>query len=712
MLRFNRLCLLVVSLLFGAAAVWAAPQAASPEKSVAQAPPIPKTLTTLHPEQKQSIVNQHITSMLDNNHYRQMPINDELSSKVLDAYLKDLDPDKYFFLASDVVEFEKYRYDFDRWLAIGELKIPFEIYNRFQTRLADRIGFALAELKKPLDFTREDTFETDRERASWSKDAAALDELWRKRIIHDALNIKLAEIPKDKKGKKKPEQNYIDVLRKRYEDIKRRAAQTNSEDVFQIYMNAFTESFDPHTQYMSPRNSENFMMHMRLSLQGIGAVLRSENEYTQIVELVPGGPADLSKQLQPDDKIIAVAQGDDKDFMDVVGWRLDDVVDQIRGPKSTVVRLKVIPADAVDPSSVKVVRLVRNKIDLKEQAAKSDVIKLESNKVMHKIGVINIPTFYSDFEGAQKGDENYRSTTRDVRKLIDELKKQSIEGLVIDLRGDGGGSLTEATNLTGLFIKEGPVVQIRYKNGDIQLEADADPGIAYAGPLIVMVDRYSASASEIFAGAIQDYGRGLVVGETTFGKGTVQTLIDLNRSLRDGEDRQRQLKLTTAKFYRVSGASTQHRGVIPDIQFPSSLAEDKAGESAFDSALPWDQIQATRYQTVGNFADVVAELTKRHQQRLNEDPKLRLYQQEVEDIRAARAKTIVSLQETQRIKERDDFSAREKSRRNDMLKLQGMKPLKEGEELPKDYQRPDVLRDEAAYILLDLTKLGQKSAAR
>jgi carboxyl-terminal processing protease len=488
----------------------------------------------------------------------------------------------------------------------------------------------------------------------------------------------------------------------------RQALQSTSNDVFQWYMNAVAQAFDPHTAYFSPRNTENFNIQMRLSLEGIGCVLRMEDEQVTVVELVTGGPADLSQQIRPSDKIVAVAQGDKDAWVDVVGWRLDDVVEKIRGPRGTVVRLKILPGKAGATASEKSVRLVRDTIKLEKQAAKSEIKTFKDSGGRElRVGVITIPAFYSDFEAARRGVKNYRSTTRDVRRLLKELEGR-IDGLVLDLRENGGGSLQEAVDLTGLFIDDGPVVQVRNSGGRVEVEEDEDEGQVYNGPLAVLVDHASASASEIFAGAIQDYGRGIVIGDPTFGKGTVQTLVDLSRLTRNSEP-QGQLKITIAKFYRVSGGSTQHRGVLPDIAIPSALDSKDLGESAQKNALPWDEIPATRYQGDRHLVMMTPELNRRHQARVSSDPDYQAFLHDLEFTRQQRDKTMVSLLEKQRQTEQARIEAWQRERENRYRVIKKLPLLKPGDEIPegKDSLIPDLALEESARIVADLILLDR-----
>lgn len=658
----------------------------------------PITLPALAPLPQQSQLDQVISGLLTHMHYRQSKIDDALSSTILDEYLSLLDFNKSYFLASDIRNFERYRRLLDDSLRSGNLWPVYDIYNVFQRRMAERTARIRQQLQQPVDFTIDEYLELDRKDAPWARDVAELDEYWRKRLKHELLNLVLAG--KDPDAARK-------LLDKRYENRLRRSSQLTSDEVFQTYMNAVARSFDPHTAYMSPRSSHDFDIQMRLSLEGIGAVLRLVDENVEVMELVPGGPADLSKQLKPKDKIIGVAQGDDGPMVDVIGWRLEDVVDLIRGPRGSVVRLEVVPADA-DASAAKIVRIVRNQVQLEEQAAKSSIKTVPGRDRSYRIGVITIPGFYVDFAAAQRGDSNYRSTTRDVQRLLEQLKRDKVDGIVIDLRRNGGGSLKEVVQLTGLFIKEGPVVQVRNAKGEIVQEVDRDPTVVYDGPLAVLVDRFSASASEIFAGAIQDYGRGIVLGDRTFGKGTVQTLIDLDRFLSDEGKAAGQLKLTIAKFYRVNGSSTQHRGVIPDIRFPTPFHGDDVGESAEKYALPWDEIAPTRYQAAGWIPPaLIQELERLHQARVATDPDYRDYLADVAKAEQARQQKVVSLQLAKRKAEQEQLRAQQRERENRRRVALGMKPLDDGDELPEidPKNAPDPLLNESVHIVADMIRL-------
>ncbi|HEY7751964.1 MAG TPA: S41 family peptidase, partial [Ignavibacteriaceae bacterium] len=518
------------------------------------------SLKTIQPKNHYAIENQLLNAMLSRYHYKKFELNDSLSSVIFNSYIDALDVSKIYFLKSDIAQFKRDEYKFDDYLLEGNVLPFYDIFNTYLERLNSRIKLIDTLLTKEFDFSLNEEFEINPKNSNWASSEDELNELWRKRIKNDALNLKLA-------GKEWDE--IVKNLQGRYKNFSRMLSQYNSEDVFQIAMNAYTTSLDPHTNYLSPISSENFKIDMSLSLEGIGARLTTVDGYTKVVEVIPGGPAFTSKKLRVDDRIVAVAQGLDSSYVDVVGWRVTDVVQLIRGPKGTTVRLQILPAEfGLEATPVEIV-LVRDKVKLEDQSAQSKVLEIESEGLPYKIGVITIPKFYTDFEAQFKGEKDYKSTKRDVEKLLGELKEQNVDGIIIDLRNDGGGSLEEAIDVTGLFIEDGPVVQVKNSDETIKSGTDADKSIIYDGPLAVMVNRFSASASEIFAAAIQDYNRGLIIGEQTYGKGTVQNLIDLNRIASQPGTKLGQLKLTIAKYYRVTGGSTQNLGVIPDIKFPS-----------------------------------------------------------------------------------------------------------------------------------------------
>ncbi len=588
-----------------------------------------------------------ISYVLDNNHYRKLRLNDSLSSAILDRYVKELDNNKSYFIASDLKDFEKYRFKIDDLTRNENIEPAYEIYNVFRKRYKERMEYVMRNLiDQEFDYSVDEYYETDRDKEPWAKSVSELNDIWRMTIKNQALGLKLT-------GKKQEE--IKDLLKKRYERFVKSVSQFSGEDVFSVYMNSITEAYDPHTNYLSPKASALFKQSMSLSLEGIGAQLQTENDYTKIVKILPGGPAEKSGLIQNNDLIIGVAQGKDGEMVDVIGWRIDEVVKLIKGPKGTTVRISFLPSlTGVNGPSTEVT-LVRDKIKLEDQAAKKSTINYQSNGRNLKLGVINLPGFYMDFEEYQKGNPEYRSTTRDVKRLIGELQTEGVDGIVMDLRNNGGGSLAEAIDLAGLFIKDGPVVQVKNSTGKVELGLDDDKQVVYSGPLVVLTNRFSASASEIFAGAIQDYHRGVIVGESTYGKGTVQTVLDLNQFITDDKEEVGELKLTFQKFYRVTGSSTQNKGVSPDIKLPSALSSSQYGESSSPSALPWDVINPTSFQKVLDVNDkVLAGLTKAYLDRSKFDSSLKKYITETEELRKNLSQTKISLNEAKRKVEMDE----------------------------------------------------------
>jgi carboxyl-terminal processing protease len=662
--------------------------------------------SALNPESQQRRTALIIAQVLEGFHYTQPTIDDSLSTVAFDRFLESLDPNRVFFTQQDLRDFERYRKEFDDNLLNGHLDPPFDIFREFRRKVERRVVFAKRLLdNNDFDFTRDESYTFDREDVDWEPDEKSLDELWRKRVKNDVLTSRLSE-----DGLKK------DDLHKRYDGITRRVQQMNAGDVFQAFINAFTLSIEPHTSYMSPRLSENFDIGMRLSLQGIGAVLRGEHEYTEVMSTVAGGPADKSGKLHSGDRIVGVAQGEDGRMEDVIGWRLQDVVDLIRGPKGSVVRLNVLPKNEGVSGRARELLLVRDEIKLEDKAAKSEVLELPELGGL-KIGVIDIPAFYRDFGAQAAGERNFRSTTRDVRKLLSDLQQKEVDGIVIDLRQNGGGSLAEATELTGLFIEEGPVVQVRDSSGNVEVERDNDPELVYQGPLAVLVDRNSASASEIFAGAIQDYGRGLILGEPTFGKGTVQTLVNLSRYLKSDKDLGR-LRLTMAQFFRVQGASTQHRGVMPDLLFPTAKGAAEHGERGLDHAIPWASIEPAISTRTAGYS--VANLRDKTAQRIASDPGFAfLLEQENELIEVRETKT-VSLNEAVRRAEREQREQRQLASRNRLREYRGLPPLKSLEEeddtLADQDDDPEginrIMLDESARVLADFIQAQRPLTAQ
>jgi carboxyl-terminal processing protease len=654
--------------------------------------------SALAPAQSQRLLAKRIGTILEEAHYRRATIDDRMSGEVYQRYLDSLDGQRSYFLASDIAEFDAYRQKFDDMIHSGDVAPAFLMYARLQQRNRERINHALKLLETEPDLSISETFEFEREKAPWAASTAELDELWRKRVKNDALTLALTG---------KPWSENSETLRKRYERVLKRAEQVTADEVFENLMNAYARTFDPHSNYFSARNSEEYRIEMSLSYEGIGATLQSEDDYASIVNLLPGGPAAAGGQLGINDRITAIAQGQGT-FQDVIGWRLDDVVDLIRGKGGTVVRLQVLPAGAAPGSTEKVIEITRGKVTLEGKASKKDRRKVTRNGKPVNIGVISVPTFYRDVEAEARGDRDFRSTTRDVANLLSELRAEGpLDGLVLDLRGDGGGFLPEATALTGLFIDKGPVVQLKDYTGRVEVLDDPSAGTIYDGPMVVLIDRYSASASEIFAGAIQDYGRGYVIGQRSFGKGTVQNLIPLDRwTTRPVEG---QLTVTIGKFYRVTGESTQHRGVEPDIVLPSAIDMEEVGESALEAALPWDRIAPASFRrvSVSTQTPSAAALEKSEAARAASDPDFQWLVNSIAVNERLRGQTKLSLNLAERKAEREKLDAERLQRENDRRKALGKKPFANLEELEKSDEvtgakAPDILLDRTAEIMGDL----------
>ena len=661
-----------------------------------QAPASPSLLPpgAIAPTDSQRATARKIGRILEEAHYSHAPIDRKMSETVFQRYLEFLDPQRSYLLAADINDFSAYRDQFDDMIRTGNIDPAYLMFARFQQRNRERMQSALGQLKSEPDWTLDESFEFDRTHAPWPADQAQLDDLWRKRVKNDALSLLLT-------GKQWPEAS--DILRKRYERVLKRIDQVTNEDVFENLMNAYARAFDPHSSYFSPRSSEEYRIQMSLNYDGIGASLQVVDDYVTIMNVIEGGPAAVAGTLKTNDRITAVGQGREGVLTDVIGWRLDDVVQLIRGKAGTSVRLQILPGGAAPGSAEKVLEFVRNKITLEAQAAHKDVKTVARNGRTYRIGVITVPGFYQDIAAQNAGDENYRSTTRDVAKLLRELKTENIDGLVLDLRGDGGGYLPEATALTGLFINHGPVVQLRDTSGRLEVLDDPESAPAYDGPLAVLVDRMSASASEIFAGAIQDYHRGLIIGQTTFGKGTVQNLVPLDRWSREPVNGQ--LTVTIGKFYRVTGESTQHRGVEPDIPLASVLDTKEIGESALESSLPWDRIAGVPFKTstVSATGPSVAMLASAEDARAQHDPDYRWLVSDIAAIDTLRAEKSVSLNLKVRREERAREDKERLERENSRRIAKNLPPLKTVAELDKAKDElPDVTLDQAAQIMTDV----------
>lgn len=635
-------------------------------------------------ESQHKVASKRITAWFSRSHYKKVKLNDDLSAKVYDRFLRNLDYNKSLFLKSDIEKFDKYKFQFDEGISLGQLGFAFDLYEESLTRRVERYRQAIKWLETPFDFTKKEVFYYDREDADWASKTEELDEYWRQKLKYDALNLKLAG--KDEAGIK-------ETLTKRYTNTIRRLTQTQNEDAFQLVMNSFARSIEAHTSYLSPRRADRFKVEMNLELEGIGAVLQPVDEFTVIRSLVPGGPADKTNQLKPEDKIIGVAQGED-DFVDIVGWRLDDVIELIKGKKGTEVRLQVVRGENISGNS-KQVSIIRDKVRLEDRAADSQVFESKIGELNAKVGVVTIPSFYNNL-------------SEDVKKQVKKLKDQNIEGLIIDLRGNGGGSLSEASLLTGLFIDKGPVVQIRNSVGNISQRGDYDGNTYYDGPLTVLVDRYSASASEIFAAALQDYGRALVVGEQTFGKGTVQEHRGIGRAFDSFDNKLGSIQFTVAKFYRIDGGSTQNKGVVPDILFPSAIEASEWGESQEENALPWDNIRPARYKPLATISSQIKRLDERHKARISKEPEFNYLNDDIVEYKEQKDQNFVSLNEAERIAERDEGKAKRLKRVNERLARLGLEPVSSLEDdLPEVLEELDPFLEETARIVADLIETGQ-----
>ncbi|MBL1377264.1 carboxy terminal-processing peptidase [Zobellella iuensis] len=657
---------LVAAGIMAAGMAWAVPPAID-----ASAIPV------LAPESQHAAASKRITALFTRSHYQQFQLDDAFSAEIFDRFIESLDFGKNIFTRGDIAQFERHRHSFDDLLRAGRLDTAFDMYNESLRRRYERLVYALSLLDTPMTFDGDEQYQFDRSKADWPRDSRELDELWRQRVKFDALSLALADKDWDE---------IKDTLAKRYNNAIKRLAQSESEDAFQSFANAFARAIEPHTSYLSPRNAERFETEMNLSLEGIGAVLQAEDDYTVIRSLVPGGPAAKSNELQPEDRIIGVGQSAEQ-ITDVIGWRLDEVVDLIKGPKGTKVWLQIQRGQAVT-ATPRVIELIRDTVRLEDRAASGKVLQVDGET----IGVVSIPSFYVNL-------------SVDVAKEIDKLKQQDIKGLVIDLRANGGGALTEASALTGLFIHSGPVVQIRDGLGRISVNGDEDNQLTYDGPMAVLVDRYSASASEIFAAAMKDYGRAVILGENTFGKGTVQQHRSLSRIYDLYENPMGFVQFTIAKFYRINGGSTQNRGVKPDIPFPTAIEAEETGESMEKNALPWDQISSLEFDRLHDLTPLLGKLRQRHQSRIEQDPEFTYIFEDIREYQRLKDKSAVSLNLAERKAELDEQDAKSLARLNDRLRRAGRNTVDSLDNAPGDFEPDDSYLQEAARITADLAKL-------
>lgn len=670
----------------------------------------------LKPNTQQEVILKEVINLFENVSYKKVPFNDSLSSVIFDNYIKTLDEGKNYLQKEDINEFENYRFTLLPDLKKGDLSSMYYIFNVYQNRYLDRMEYALSKVNTPFDFTKNEEYTYNREKEDWFSSIAEADSSWERKVKYDMLLLSMSKTANDSIGKNEK------TLTERYKNLISQAQKTNSNDAFQIIMNAFTSSIDPHTNYFNPSFAQQFNEDMARTFEGIGARLVLENEVVRVMEIIPGGPAFKDKTLQVNDRIIAVAQGDGE-FVDVIGWRIDNTVAKIKGPKGTKVRLKVIPAGQELTSTPKIVTLIRDKVVMEETSAKKETktIKGDDGKI-YKVGIIKIPGFYLDFEAYNANDPNYKSTTRDVKLILDTLRNEKVDAVLVDLRMNGGGSLMEAIELTGLFIDQGPVVQVRDTRNRVEVSNDDSPGTSWDGPLGVLVDRFSASASEIFAAAIQDYGRGIIIGTQTYGKGTVQSAIKMDRlisrtnqlllkattdknkeGIPNGAPEFGQINITMAKFYRINGSSTQLKGVQPDIVFPMMFPADKFGESSEPAALPWDQIQSTTYTPVANLKPLINTLEQKHEKRMSSSPGYKNLLEDIEQLKERENEVSVTLNEVALKKERDLREAQNLARINERRKQSGLEPLKKGDTIPKSNY--DFIVDESLKVIADMINL-------
>lgn len=663
------------------------------------------TIKVLHPDEKQIEVSRQVASLIVNYNYKKVPIGDSLSRLIFDNYLKSLDDNRVYFFEKEVNEFKENRDLMDDQMVMGDLEPAYHMFNIYLERYVNRIQFMIAQLPTiAFDFTKNESLVYNREKLPFMQTQEEMDAYWMQRLKYDLLNLKLAGTEEAKSK---------ETLKKRYENLLSQIAKIESYDAFQSLMTAYTESIDPHTNYFNPNNAAKFNIDMARSLEGIGATLKFENDFVMVAAVVPGGPADKSGQIAIDDKFIAVAQGDGE-FVDIVGWRIDNAIQLIRGAKGTTVRLKIV-SKGQDIANPKIISIVREKIVLQDQSAKKEIKTIQSNGKNIKIGIIDIPAFYADFKAYQAGDVNYKSTTRDVKLIVDSLKAAKVDAIVVDLRSNGGGSLMEAIDLTGLFLKQGPVVQVRDTKNKIEVGEDDDPSILWDGPMAVLIDRFSASASEIFAAAIQDYGRGIIIGTQSYGKGTVQNSIDLDQMMGEGASKVigntnkfGQINLTIAKFYRINGSSTQHKGVSPDIAFPMVFSADKYGESAEPAALPWDEIKRSNYKTLANIAPIKRGLIEKHDKRMKGNKDFEYLLADIKELKLRDAETSATLNEVIAKKERDEKEAESLARDNEKRLARGLAPIKKGDPKPKAEKAFDFMLEESCLIVGDYLQAIQK----
>jgi len=671
----------------------------------------------LRPSTQHEIIAKEVANLLENVSYKKVPMNDSLSNIVYKNLIETIDPGRNYLLQADIDGFEQYKNSISQDFRKGDLTSTFYIFSKYVDRYLEAMNYALAQIDAVHDFTVDENYTSFREKLPWFKTEAEVKDQWRRRVKYDLLNLKLASADSAKFDLEKSKES----LRSRYNNLISQIRKTNANDAFQVIMTSFTDAVDPHTNYYNPSLAQGFNESMSNTLEGIGAQLQMENEMVTIKMIIAGGPAFKEKSLQINDRIVAVAQGN-SEFEDIIGWRLDAAVAKIKGKKGTVVRLKILPAGAALSTPPKIVTLTREKIVLAEESAKRKIQTVKGTDGKdYKIGIIDLPKFYIDFEAVRRGDPDYKSTTRDVRLIIDSLKRDGVDAIVMDLRNNGGGSLVEAVELTGLFIDKGPVVQVRDTRNRVQVDNDEEPGLAWEGPFGVIINRFSASASEIFAGAIQDYGRGVILGSTSYGKGTVQSAVDMSRFISatnkilikaagnndpdtpNGAPEFGQINITMGKFYRVNGSSTQHKGVTPDVTFPTQYTAEKFGESSEPSALPWDQIKPTNFSKIRDLAGINNQLESLHKARIQKSPAYNFLLEDIDEFNKAEEMPSISLNEAKLKSEREKNRLKLRDRINKQLAFEGKPLWKEGQPQPKvEY---DFVLDESAKVMVDFINI-------
>ncbi len=675
----------------------------------------------LKPTAQHAVIAKDVVGLFESISYKKVPFSDSISSVIFDNLIKAVDQGKNYLMQSDIDGFEQYRNSLGEDFRNGDLSAAYHVFNVYMKRYLERLDYALTQVNAPHDFSVDEQYIYNREKEAWFASEAEANDQWRKRVKYDLLNLRLSGGSTDSAAAKQKE-----TLTNRYKNLISMAKKTDNNEAFQVIMTALTDAIDPHTSYFNPYFAQRFNEDMANTFEGIGARLSMENEMVKVADIIVGGPVYKEKALKIDDRIIAVAQGKDGEFEDIIGWKLDHAVSKIKGPKGTIVRLKVIPAGEELTAEPKIVSLTRDRVVIEDESAKSEIkeVKGDDGKT-YRVGIISLPKFYIDFEAYRKNDPNYKSTTRDVRLLLDSLKQKNVDAVVMDLRFNGGGSLQESIELTGLFIDNGPVVQVRDTRNQVEVNSDRENGVVWDGPLGVIINRFSASASEIFAAAIQDYGRGVILGSQSYGKGTVQSAIDMSRVISptdrlllkaqaDGDDglpagapQFGQINITLAKFYRITGSSTQHKGVEPDIVFPSLYSAEKYGESSEPSALPWDQIKATDFAPVADLKPIITQLSKMHQARMDSSQAYKFLLEDIDTMQKQESETSVTLQEDKLKKEREDSRLKSKSR-TDALQQMNMTTSLGGVVAPDVNEGLDFIQEESLSIMADYVALEKR----